>query len=237
MRNCPFLISGVLLSIGATSSHAQSSTEVVEKMLTAVCGSFQSSGGGNNFSIEGDASAQLSGLLKQLTDAGISGAAGFNSDSYVGVLRSEVGTQLNSVRECRERVWNDLSPLITSTSQPRGTKPALQNTVNVQQISAQITEKSQQCRMDPNTWPSVSGNWSGRVKNFEHLESHVECNQYYCVVKNTISFDRKRPSSDGYYNYRQHYSSQFALGDVKLAKEGRVLQFQCINGFCVNTVA
>lgn len=103
-----------LLIVGG-KVYANENAVLIQEMLTAVCGNFQTSGEGTDFAIKGDASVQLSGLLKKLTDAGIQGAAEFNSDNYVGVLRSEVGTQLNSVRECKERVWKDLSPLLISS--------------------------------------------------------------------------------------------------------------------------
>ncbi|PSJ61123.1 hypothetical protein [Kumtagia ephedrae] len=99
------------------ASAQETPQQIIQSMMAAVCGDFQNTGSANSLKIEGNAEAKLSGLMKKLADLGLSGAATFNSEDYVGVLRTEVGSQLNSVRDCRLRVYGDLSPLLKEARQ------------------------------------------------------------------------------------------------------------------------
>jgi len=114
----------LLCSVCAVSSAVSAQDRVgaiaeVKEILPLVCGDFQQEGNSTRVAIKGDAQAKIDGLLKKLVGLGISGAGEFNSEQYVGVLQAEVGQQLNSVRECRLKVFGDMKELING--KPAGT--------------------------------------------------------------------------------------------------------------------
>ncbi|NKN39487.1 hypothetical protein HFC70_24370 [Agrobacterium sp. a22-2] len=86
--------------------------ESVQKILPLICGSFPQGGSAQKVEIKGEAKATINGLLKKLADLGIEGAADFSSEEYVGVLRSEIGAELKSVRDCNQKVYADFSKII-----------------------------------------------------------------------------------------------------------------------------
>ena len=100
--------------------------EEVRELLPLVCGEFQSSGSSQSLKITGDAEAKLDGLIKRLVALGVKGATEFSSDEYVGVLRTEVGHELKSVRECRLKIYNDMKDLISG----RGPAASIRNQGN-----------------------------------------------------------------------------------------------------------
>lgn len=100
----------------ATAVLAQDTQQIAiaKEMLTSVCGEFpETKGEGQTLTIRGDAEAKLTGLVKKLADIGVAGAGSFASDKYVGMIRSEVGGELKSVRDCRLKVWPDVKNLAT----------------------------------------------------------------------------------------------------------------------------
>jgi len=73
-----------------------------------ICNIVKLAGHYQTIKVTGDAKAQLSGLIKQLADLGISRAADFNADEYEGVLRTDLAATVQHNAECKLRVFEKL---------------------------------------------------------------------------------------------------------------------------------
>lgn len=116
------LIAPITVSAAADDKGTEA-LALVRETLPLVCGDYPKDGSDQKVTIKGQAQAQLTGLLKKLADLGVSGAAEFNSEKYVSVLRSELGSELKSVRACREKVYEDFRKII-ATGNTKKPKPA-----------------------------------------------------------------------------------------------------------------
>jgi len=108
----------VMLTVGtalnpvvAQTLNAEALDEISE-FAEKFCGDYQREGSFERYAASGTAKAEIDGLLKRLVAIGVKGAAEFDSSSYVGVLRRELGGELKSVRECRLKIWNDLKSAV-----------------------------------------------------------------------------------------------------------------------------
>ena len=89
----------------------------IKQFAEELCGSFSQGGSDQSVAFQGDAEAKLKGVLDKLADMGVSGTAKFDSGKYVGVLQKELGKELQSVRDCRLTVWQDLRVTVLSGQQ------------------------------------------------------------------------------------------------------------------------
>lgn len=69
-----------------------------------ICNKLPLEGSSKQFSISGEAEVELQKLLKYLADLRVSGAASFKDDSYVGLVREQLGDLFLSNANCKERV-------------------------------------------------------------------------------------------------------------------------------------
>jgi hypothetical protein len=81
---------------------------LITKTSDAVCGIVKTVGSYQDLKVKGDVKAQLSGLVKQLADLGISGAADYNTDQYEGFVRSDLAGAFQSAAECKFKVFDKL---------------------------------------------------------------------------------------------------------------------------------
>ena len=115
-----YLTLPIFLSVGITavSVGGQEQTLNVEALATIedfsakLCGDYLEGGSSSTMSASGEAQAELTGLFKKLADLGITGAASINSEEYVGVLREDLGEELQSARECKLAVLDSLKEAV-----------------------------------------------------------------------------------------------------------------------------
>lgn len=81
---------------------------LVKETAIALCGSFQNSGRSTEFSVEGNAKAQVNGLLKKLSDIGVSVNGKLRETSYVGPLREDLAKYNKDVSTCNVQIFQDL---------------------------------------------------------------------------------------------------------------------------------
>ena len=62
--------------------------------------------------------AELNELIKKLVPIGVDGAARFDTNSYSGVLRKELATELADIRECKMKIFGDLVVRLSNISNP-----------------------------------------------------------------------------------------------------------------------
>lgn len=106
-------ISALLFCYCASPAQAQSPPdklkEAVDYMLeksVALCGAVPPNGSQQSYSIQGDIKAQLPGILKKLTDIGISGVGDYSEEHYEGVLQSQLADVMKDVIHCKENTFN-----------------------------------------------------------------------------------------------------------------------------------
>lgn len=82
--------------------------EQIQDSVVLICGEFVQSGSSEVVNVDGAVSAELVRLGRLLADAGVSGEVNYNASEYFGVLREELGFEIQDNRACRLRVWNDI---------------------------------------------------------------------------------------------------------------------------------
>jgi hypothetical protein len=109
-------VSLVLLSgaVFAENAHAQSleaqakALDLIATFADRMCNIVRLAGTSQNLKVTGDVKAQLSGLIKQLADIGISGAADFTTDQYEGFLRADLAAAVEHNAECKLKLFDKL---------------------------------------------------------------------------------------------------------------------------------
>jgi len=93
----------------ADSLEAQTKAlELITGTADKICNIVKLAGHYQSLKVTGDVKAQLSGLIKQLADLGISGAADLNTDEYEGVLRADLAATVQHNADCKLRVFEKL---------------------------------------------------------------------------------------------------------------------------------
>lgn len=115
-------------------------------------------------------------------------------------------------------------------------EPTVNTSIDLQLVISQLDEAVSKCKTDPSVRPSESGQFSGLIRNNVNSGYDLECDQSNCVVKNTVIYERRRPSASEYRSHRDHYVSEFSLSDVNVSYKGRAFRFSCKTGYCIDTV-
>ena len=96
-------------SAQSQSTDAQAKAlDLITNAADRVCNIVKQAGSSESLNVKGEVKAQLSGLIKQLADLGISGAADFNSDQYEGVIRTDLATAIKDNAQCKFNVFDKL---------------------------------------------------------------------------------------------------------------------------------
>ncbi|MGY4226391.1 hypothetical protein ACVMIH_003752 [Bradyrhizobium sp. USDA 4503] len=82
--------------------------DLITKTADSVCSIVEHHGNSESLNVKGEVKAQLSGLIRQLADLGISGAADFNSDQYVNVIRTDLAVAIKDNAQCKFNVFDKL---------------------------------------------------------------------------------------------------------------------------------
>src|ERR1700753_2482872 len=104
-------VAGVIGIFAESDAHSQSlevqtqALALITKTADDICGIVKTAGSYQDLKVKGEVKAQLSGLVKQLADLGISGAANYDSDQYEGFVRSDLATTFQRTAECKYKVF------------------------------------------------------------------------------------------------------------------------------------
>jgi hypothetical protein len=82
--------------------------DLITKTADGVCSTVKQAGTSESLDVKGEVKAQLNGLIKQLADLGISGAADFKSDQYENVIRTDLATAIQNNAQCKFNVFDKL---------------------------------------------------------------------------------------------------------------------------------
>lgn len=109
------IVSGVVCATSIIGSAYAESLEVQTKALAlitqtadGICSIVSQAGSSQSLNVKGDVKAQLNGLIRQLADLGISGAADFTADQYEGVIHADLATAIQHNAECKLKVFDTL---------------------------------------------------------------------------------------------------------------------------------
>jgi len=108
-------IIGVATAIFTTSQAYSQSPDAqgqaldrITKAADEICGIVKLAGSYQNLNVKGQVQAKLSGLIKQLADLGISGAADYTADQYEGFVRSDLAGTFQQTAQCKFKVFDKL---------------------------------------------------------------------------------------------------------------------------------
>lgn len=82
---------------------------LITKTADEICSIVNHAGSSQSLKVKGDVRAQLNGLIRQLADLGISGAADFTADQYEGVIQADLASSIQRNSECKLKVFDKLS--------------------------------------------------------------------------------------------------------------------------------
>jgi hypothetical protein len=104
-----FIVIAATAEAYSQSSEAQTKAlGLITKTADDICSIVNHAGSSQSLKVKGDVKAQLSGLIRRLVDAGISGAADFSTDQYEGVIRADLAATIQHNAECKLKVFNTL---------------------------------------------------------------------------------------------------------------------------------
>jgi hypothetical protein len=104
----------VLAAAVTTDAYSQSldaqtnALALITRTADGICSIVKQAGNSQSVKVKGDVKAQLTGLIKQLADLGISGAADFTADQYEGVIQADLAATIRSNSECKLKVFDKL---------------------------------------------------------------------------------------------------------------------------------
>lgn len=99
------------VTTGAYSQSLDAQTNalgLITKTADGICNIVNQAGSSQSLKVKGDVKAQLTGLIRQLADLGISGAADFTADQYEGVIQADLAATIRSNAECKLKVFDKL---------------------------------------------------------------------------------------------------------------------------------
>ena len=119
------LIQSCVLSIVAITfirpSYGQElDDEVLRQIFEAadkICDNYWRGGSESASDLSGSAELEIKGILSKIAELDVAGSVGFNSNEYYNVIREQLGSELNSVRECRIHIWDSLEERLTTAKQ------------------------------------------------------------------------------------------------------------------------
>jgi hypothetical protein len=85
------------------------SLKLITDTADKICGVVVAAGEAQSVKVSGDVKAQLSALAKKLADLGLSGTGDFDTDSYVGVLRTDLAATLKAQSDCKSKIFDKLA--------------------------------------------------------------------------------------------------------------------------------
>jgi hypothetical protein len=104
----------IFAALNATNTYSQSldtqaqALTLITRAADNICGIQSHAGSSQSLKAKGDVKAQLNGLIKQLADLGISGAAEFTADQYQEVIQADLAATIHGNMECKLRVFDKL---------------------------------------------------------------------------------------------------------------------------------
>jgi hypothetical protein len=131
----------------------------------AICGSYEKSGSSRSNSLGGEVSAEINGLLSRLADLGLKGTASKDTQRYEGVLREQLGSELQSIRDCRLKVFAALKGEIDQENASTGREESKNITIN----TSILDQISRNCSVFDTSMPINNKKKAAAKKTYDTL--------------------------------------------------------------------
>jgi hypothetical protein len=99
--------------------------QVIQEFSDHLCNNISLEGSAGNFQLSGKAKAELTGVIKQVTDIGIEGAGKYENTEWRNVLQQDLAKVLEDSRNCRLEVFRALVDRLLPDSAVSANRPAL----------------------------------------------------------------------------------------------------------------
>jgi hypothetical protein len=110
-----FSFAAVVTVCATTAAFSQTSLEnqtkaldLITKTAEGVCGVVKTAGSSQDINVKGDIQAKLNGLIKQLADIGVTGAANYDARQYEGFIQADLATAFQDNAKCKFNVFDKL---------------------------------------------------------------------------------------------------------------------------------
>lgn len=111
----PSLLCGASLSQATDDlDKTERTLKIISEFANSICNNIPLNGGSSSFELSGSAKAELSKLLKKVTDLGFQGGAKYQSAEYEGLLQKDLITALKDSANCKQNVSKDLNEKLLS---------------------------------------------------------------------------------------------------------------------------
>lgn len=95
-------------SYAADFEQEKKALDIIADFADKFCKDVNQKGDAKSIEIGGDAKAKLKGVIDKVADLGFEGAAKYKSESYEGLIRTDLLPALKDNNACRLQIWNDL---------------------------------------------------------------------------------------------------------------------------------
>jgi hypothetical protein len=184
-----FLAGVIWLLSAASSARAQSNLDDQKRALDAIaafadrlCPVVKDKGSTTSLELTGQAKVELNKLLKQLADAGVTGAAKYQTTETEGVLQKDLSSAMKSSQDCRIAVFKELnSKLVPSQLTSRRTQSAVVPPINPR-APPTCDAHGRGCP----GFDDLLGIWRGKVPNGPSLTISVDTTKDSSVVASFV---------------------------------------------------
>lgn len=111
----------LLLSHGARTQDLKKAGEaltLIAQFADSICTKVPLQGSSNSVELTGNAKAEVSKLLRVLTELGIQGAGKYQSGQYEGLLQKDLKDALKDSATCKQKIFEDLKDRLLPTMPP-----------------------------------------------------------------------------------------------------------------------
>ncbi|MEM8794089.1 MAG: hypothetical protein AAGE61_00875 [Pseudomonadota bacterium] len=90
----------------------------IKKFAKELCGDYYKKSSAKKLDLDANASARISGLFSRLAQIGLGGAAAIDTNETIGVLQKDAASEISDIRDCREKIWDDLKGIVLANTSP-----------------------------------------------------------------------------------------------------------------------
>jgi len=127
---------------------AQQALNIISEFADKLCITPALEGGTQGVELSGAAKAELNGVIKEIANLGVEGAAKYQAEHYKGLLQKDLVSVLRDSSNCRLEVWRDLKdkllPVGLTIAHPASKNHPQQKTTTEQQVLIEKLKQSEE---------------------------------------------------------------------------------------------
>ncbi len=117
-----FVVMGCGFSNSAKADPQTEALDIIANFADRICSSVPVEGRSSGLELSGSAKAELSKVIKNIVDVGISGAAKYQNAEWTGVLQQDLAGAMKDERTCKLQVFNALKDRFIPANAPPDTR-------------------------------------------------------------------------------------------------------------------